>query len=70
MRSTAIVAMLSDWQFGGATVGVGVGLGVGPFAQGGLDEALGLSVGLGRVRPGENLAQARRAQAVRKAFDR
>ena len=58
MRSMPIVAMQPDWQFGGATVGVSVGLGVGPFAQGGLDEALGLSVGLGRVGPGEDLAQA------------
>ena len=31
---------------------------VGPFAQCGLDEALGLAIGLGSVGPGEDLAKA------------
>ena len=36
----------------------GIGLGVGPFAQRGLDEALGLAVGLGRVGPGADVLEA------------
>ena len=42
----------------GAVVGVGVGVGIGPFAEGGLDEALGLAVGLWGVRSGEALLEA------------
>ena len=34
-------------------VGVRVGVSVGPLAEGGLDEALGLAIGLGGVGPGE-----------------
>jgi hypothetical protein len=36
----------------------GVSLGVGPLPQRGLDEALGLTVGLGRVGLGEDVLQA------------
>ena len=32
-------------------------MGVGPFPQCGLDEALGLAVGFGRVRPGSDVLQ-------------
>jgi hypothetical protein len=39
--------------------GVLVGLRISPFAKRGLDEALGLAVGLGRIRPSEDLAQAK-----------
>ena len=41
-------------SFGGGAIGVGVG----PFAQAGLDEALGLAVGAGRVGAGPDVAQA------------
>jgi hypothetical protein len=40
-----------EGQLGGTAVGGLVGLGVGPFAQGGLDESLGLSV-IRYVTPG------------------
>ena len=42
---TPNVAMEPGEQFGGSLIGVLIGLGVGPFAQRGLDEALGLAVG-------------------------
>ena len=35
-----------------------VAAGIGPFAQGGLDEALGLAVGLGRIRLGKEVPDA------------
>lgn len=38
-------------------VGVRVGHGVGPFAQRGLDESLGLAVGLGRIGPGPDVPE-------------
>ena len=41
-----------------ALAGAGIGSGVGPFAQGGLDEALGLAVGPGRVGPGAQMPEA------------
>jgi len=34
-----------------------VGVSVGPFAQGGLDEAFGLAVGFGRVRSGTDVLE-------------
>ena len=37
---------------------MGVGVSVGPFAQGGLDEALGLAVGLWSVGSGEAVLEA------------
>ena len=50
-----------------ASLGGGdVGVGVGPFAQAGLDEALGLAVGLGRIGLGPNVFEAQpRAEPAR-----
>jgi hypothetical protein len=48
MRPVPIVASEPDRQLCGAAVGVGIG----PFAKRGLDEALGLSVGARRIGPG------------------
>ena len=42
----------------GAVGGVGVNGGVGPFAQGGLEEAFGLALGARSIRAGEEVAQA------------
>src|SRR5687768_16687402 len=42
----------------GALCGGLVGSEIGPFAQGGLDEALGLSVGSGRIGPGADVPEA------------
>ena len=41
----------------GSLGGGGVGACVGPFPQRGLDEALGLAVGLGRVEPGSDVLE-------------
>jgi hypothetical protein len=44
-----IVVMQPERQFCGTVIGVWIGDGVGPFPECGLDEALGLAVGPGRV---------------------
>ena len=49
MGAMPIVVVKPDGQFGGALIGCVVGSRVGPLAQARLDQALGLSVGLGRV---------------------
>jgi hypothetical protein len=59
MGSMPIVAMEPVEQFGGSLIGVLVGLGVGPFAQRGLDEALRLAVGPGGIGPSEDLAKGK-----------
>jgi hypothetical protein len=41
-----------------ALVGMGVGVSIGPLAEGGLDEAFGLAIGLRSVGPGEALLEA------------
>src|SRR5258708_18138243 len=58
MRSVPIVAMEPSRQVFGSVIGVGVCGGVGPLAQRGLDEALGFSVGLGRIGFGPDVLQA------------
>ncbi len=42
----------------GAMSGGGKGTRVSPLANGGLDEALGLAIGFGRVRPGGDVLEA------------
>ena len=56
MRSVPVVSVKPDGQLAGAFAGVGIGPGVGPFAQRGLDEAVGLSVGSGRIGLGADVA--------------
>src|SRR3954466_14746282 len=53
-----IVLVQPDGQLGGSVGGVRIGLGVGPFAQRGLDEALGLAVCLGRIGLGPDVLEA------------
>src|SRR3954469_11116612 len=53
-----VVSVQPDRQRTGAVVRGGVGLSVGPFAQGSLDEALGLAVCLGRIRLGPDVLEA------------
>ena len=48
--------------------GVLVRAGVGPFAQGGLDEALGLAVSAGGIGAGEEMAQSSRAASLSQEF--
>src|SRR5215216_2710691 len=52
-----VVSVQPDRQRGSAVVRSWVGLSVGPFAQGGLDEALGLTVCLGRIRLGPDVLE-------------
>jgi hypothetical protein len=47
MGTMPVVAVQPEGQLGGALVGGVVGAGIGPFAQAGLDEALGLPLALG-----------------------
>src|SRR6478752_1643276 len=53
-----IVSMEPDGELLGSTSRSRVGLGIGPFAKRGLDEAFCLAVGLGRVRPGPDVLEA------------
>src|SRR5215213_1720918 len=53
-----VVSVQPDRQRGGAVIRGGVGLSVGPFAQGGLDEALSLAVCLGRIGLGPDVLEA------------
>src|SRR4051794_25099129 len=61
MRPVPIVSVQPsvqpDRQRSGAVIRGGVGLSVGPFAQGGLDKALSLAVCLGRIRLGPDVLE-------------
>src|SRR3954454_25283021 len=57
MRPVPVVSVQPDRQRGSAVVRGWVGLSVGPFAQGGLDEALGLAVCLGRIGLGPDVCE-------------
>ena len=59
-----VVSMQPEGEFFGASIGGGIGLGVGPFAQSGLDEALGLAIGLGGVRFGAEVFEPEIAAGV------
>src|SRR3954466_4765028 len=52
-----VVSVQPDRQRSGAVIRGWVGLSVGPFAQGGLDEALGLAVCLGRIGLGPDVLE-------------
>src|SRR3954468_2259116 len=52
-----VVSGQPDRQRSGAAVRGGVGLSVGPFAQGGLDKALGLAICLGRIGLGPDVLE-------------
>ncbi len=58
MRPVPVVSVQPDRQRSGAVVRGWVGLSVGPFAQGGLDDALGLAVCLGRIGLGPDVLEA------------
>ena len=53
-----IVSVQPDRQLRGAPVGCWISDGIGPFPEGGLDEALGLAVGFGRVGLGAEVFDA------------
>src|SRR6185312_1868097 len=58
MRAVPIVHMGPDWQVLGSALGGLVCASVGPFPEGGLDEALGLAVGLWRIGSGSDVPEA------------
>src|SRR5229473_6898537 len=59
-----VVSMQPEGEFLGASIRVGIGLGVGPFAQGGLDEALSLAIGLWGIGLGADVFEAEIAAGV------
>src|SRR5271165_1781561 len=68
MRPMPVVAVEPSGEFGGALVWGVVGAAVSPFAQAGLDEALGLAVGLGRVGLGADGLEAKHFAGPRERF--
>src|SRR5438105_15692847 len=64
VRPMPVVLVQPDRKFVGATVGCGIGLGVSPFPERGLDEALGLAVGFRRVGLGADVLEAEVAASV------
>src|ERR1700686_661146 len=57
VRSVPIVAVQPARQLDPALSRVAIGLSIGPFAQAGLDESLGLSIGLWRVGLGPDVTE-------------
>ena len=64
MGAMPIVVVEPGEQMVGALEGGEVGAGIGPFAEGGLDEALGLAVGARSVGAGEVVADAEAAASA------
>ena len=58
MRTGVVVVVGPGSEAEVSLLGVGPMSGVGPFAQGGLDEAFGFAVGLGRVRASATVFEA------------
>lgn len=56
MGTVPVVAVKPQRQSGGALGRAAIGMGVGPFAQSGLDEAFGLAVGARGVGTGAQVA--------------
>src|SRR3984957_2772314 len=55
VRPMPIISVQPDWKLGGAAIGCGVGLGISPLPERGLDEALRLAVGFGRIGLGADV---------------
>src|SRR6202161_1313346 len=64
MGAMPVIAVKPNGQLGGALLGCVVGSGGSPLAQAGLNEALGLSVGLGRVGFGAQVLDREPAQGL------
>ena len=64
MGAMPVVAVKPDGQFGGALIGCVVGSRIGPLAQARLDEALGLSIGPGRVGFGPQVLDPEPAESL------
>ena len=57
MRPVPVVVVKPGLELVIAMLGSGINTGVSPFAQSGLDEALGFAVGAWGIRAGETMAQ-------------
>jgi hypothetical protein len=68
MGALVVVVVEPDRQLAAPVGRRAVRHGVGPVLEHGLDEALGLAVGLGCVRPGPQVAQAKASRAWRKRW--
>jgi hypothetical protein len=64
VRSRPVVSVQPEGQFFGASLRGGVGLSVGPFPKGCLDEALGLAVGFRCVGLGADVFEPEIAAGV------
>src|ERR1700750_1045973 len=64
MGTMPVVAVQEDGECIGALARVLIGAGVGPFSQGGLDEALCLAVSFGRIVLGADVLEAEAAAGV------
>src|SRR6476619_5570528 len=58
MRTVPVIAMQPFWQIRSSFPRMAIGTSVGPFAQSGLDEALGFAIGSRRVELGEDMTHA------------
>ena len=58
MRAVEVVVVEEERKEGCAMIGGVIGAGIGPLAGEGLDEALGLAIGLRTIGPGEAVANA------------
>ena len=58
MRAVPVVLVDPGGQFGGTDLGVVVGTSIGPFAEGGLDEAFCFVIGARGVRASETVGDA------------
>ena len=63
-----VIHVAPSWQGLSALVRCGVAAGIGPFAQGRLDEALSLAIGPGRIGPCADMFQAWVAASSGKGF--
>src|SRR5215469_17635066 len=58
MRAMPVVAVQPSWQLGRAFVRGVVGARISPLSQAGLNETLGLAIGLGRIGLGADVLEA------------
>ena len=63
-----VIHVAPSWQGLSALVRCGVAAGIGPFAQGSLDKALSLAIGLGRIGPCADMFQTRVTASSGKGF--
>ena len=66
MGPMPIVSVQPDGKLLGTTIGCWIGLSVGPFPERGLDEALSLAVGFGRVGLGADVLDAQVPASITK----